>query len=760
MPRSPSRVDSEAFAVRRGVRDLLGQILTRSNLPPPDYEKALVRLGRQRRIALRQIFLFHQEGRVVDEVAALELLGRLARPEDGAWLSAVANDRRAPESVRVACALVLLGHDRPEALRTPDISGLVLRWQARFVVEEPHLRFPLLKLYSRAVREERIAWVAMQDHELLDPECRAAVFEMLLSAEKDPDLRSFLLEALTRVAHPACRAALRRVIPQNGEERNLITGALAALAAAADPEAVPDGWSARIGYCDIAGSFPLRFDFRHPGARPRSAVFVVSLFHGVRESLGLSGGEVDRYDALPVPGADSVDPGIPRFCPIPIQEALGFLVEAERLDQRVERQTPRDYLQARRLLDPLADLRPRTSGPVARSYSMGLAKRSQSLLDHPGYSGWFFDSSDHALDSFRLELLKTGDPTAGPSEDLITKAAEHLAAEGEATRFIRLLRHNARVHQAAGEQESALMALAAAGALAAGGFSRLPLVRQLVRAGLHPGHYFFSPAPDPLPRATLVGMMLGRQAPTKGKVFAVDLAWILARAIDVWLSRIPSGERPHTDTIQESVTNLAWTGARCVMRWLEQVHPKTSPPARQRRFRHELAGHYTRALEAAQFPQVPSDPDREILVGTLVTATWELVFGLCLGPCPQRCPEEPRKNGRQAIGPGPFPAGDDAARFICSWPGPYAIRPSPEQENTLTAFLLGRQPKKTRTSTEKPRAAFQCRICGNTRRSTPNSPHAVPLPTGQVLEPICSTCYQRFQKDPGFRTEVEKGGPF
>lgn len=747
MTRPRDQVDPAAFAVRREVRELLGMILSRANLPPHDFDRAVAQLGRQRRIALRQILLFYQDGKVVDEVAALELLARLARLEDESWLSGVANDPRAPAGARVACALILLGQNRPEALSAPDISGQVLRWQARFVVEEPQLRYPLVRLYSQASRDDRLGWVGMQDQELRDPEARAAVFEMLLSVESDRELRLFLLEGLSRLPHPASRAALRRVRPQPGEERDLVTGALAALAAAADPDKVPEGWSARAGFCDLSGSFPLRFDFRKPGARPRAALFVVSLFHGVREALALSGGAVDRYDALPVPGADNLDQGIPLLAALPVPEALGFLAEAERQDQRAGRQPPRDFLQARRLLDPLADLRSRPAGPTPRSHSPGIARRSGALMDHPGYSGWFYDSADHQLDPFRLELLRAGDPADGPSEDLISKASDHLAAAGESSRLIRLLRHNARVHQAAGEEELSRLALAAAGALSAGGFSRLPLVRRMVRAGLHPGHYFFAPAPDPLPRPTLVGLMLGRQTPTKGKVFAIDLAWILARALDVWLSRVPSGERPHTDTIQEAVTNLAWSGARCIMRWLAKAPPGPSRTA-SNRLRKGLDQQYLRALDSVAFPQVKRDPGWESLRGTLVAATWEMVFGLCLGPCPQRCPETPRQNGRQALRPGPFPAGEEAARFICSWPGPYAVKPDSEQEGNLTAFLLGRkQPGKGRS--------FRCVVCGKTRRVTRTSPRAVTAGQGECLQPVCASCQRRLQQDSAFQAVPE-----
>ncbi len=401
MGRGQGPVDRRGFAVRREVRDLLGQILTRGAVAPAQFDEAIGALGRRRNVALRQLLRFLAEGRVLDEIAALEILGRLGEREDDPLLARIVNDAALPEVARVVCGLVLLGHDRPDAIVARDVSGMILRWQARFVAEEPSLRLPLMRLYATAPRTERASWAALQDRELSEPEGRAAVFEMLLEIEEDPDLRSFLLEALSRVAAPASRAALRRIEPHGPEERDVITGALAALAAAADPERVPEGWSARIGFCDGAGSYPLRFDFRRPGRRPRGAVFVLNHDSGVREALALSGSEVHRYDELGGDGRGE-DPGTLIF-PLPVPEALGLLVDAERNDRREGRRPPRDHDRARRLLDPLADLRPRLPDPLSPHVDVDEARRSEELLDHPGYAGWFYDAGDRLLDPLRIE---------------------------------------------------------------------------------------------------------------------------------------------------------------------------------------------------------------------------------------------------------------------------------------------------------------------------------------------------------------------
>ncbi|MBP7147442.1 MAG: hypothetical protein KBD01_07840 [Acidobacteria bacterium] len=737
--------------MRREVRDILGQLLTRSSWGPVQFEQALEELSRQRRIALRQILLFYGEQRVADEVAALELLGRLARPEDASILAGVANDPTAPEPARVACALALLGHDRADLITDRGVSGLVLRWQARFVAEEPSLRFPLLRLYRRAGREDRAGWIALQDQELKEPEGRAAVFEMLLEVEEDPDLRVFLLEALSRAPHAACRAALRRVRPQDHEERDIITGALACLAAAADAECVPDGWSAKAGFCDGTGSYAVRFDFRRRGARPRSAMFVLNLDNGVREVLALTGGEVDRYDALPVEQlAPCPEDGPPTLLsPLPVPEALGLLVDAERSDQREGRTAPRDYLVGRRLLDPLADLRPRLPDPLPVPLAADLAQRSAELLELPGYSGWFYDSGDHTLDELRLELLHRGKPGRRPSEEVITRAAEKLARAGEARRLARMLRHNAMVHRNAGEPEYAAIALSTAMALGTGSFITLPLVRRMICESLHPGHYFFAPSPDGPSRATLLGMMLGRGRPTKGRVFAVDLAWILGRAADVWLSRVPSANRPHADHVQDAVLAAAWAGARCVGRWLArraEGHPLRDG---RERFRAELLGEFRGALAATHFPE-HAEGGKARLADMMVAATEALVFSVCLRNCPHRCPADPRRLARDAARPEPFPAGPGAEIMLRTWPGLYAVQPNAAEQRFLAEFL--------RAGSNRPRRAagsdgvFICVLCGQPRPAGART--TVRFGGTGEEQLVCRRCRARYRRDPAFRSTV------
>ncbi|MDQ7086693.1 MAG: hypothetical protein Q9Q13_02020 [Acidobacteriota bacterium] len=178
------------------------------------FEEVLERLGRSRRLALRQMIAILRHHPVGDQVSALEILGRLARPSDARQLAAIASNSDEPETCRVLCAMVVLGLDQGERLDGAEISGLVLRWQARHLAEEPGLREPLLRLYASAPPDERRRWLALQDDQLDEVEGRAAVFEMLLEAENDPSLREMALEALIRIPHPTVRAALRRIRPQ------------------------------------------------------------------------------------------------------------------------------------------------------------------------------------------------------------------------------------------------------------------------------------------------------------------------------------------------------------------------------------------------------------------------------------------------------------------------------------------------------------------------------------------------------------------
>ncbi|MBP1611788.1 MAG: hypothetical protein H6Q01_451 [Acidobacteria bacterium] len=739
------------------MRNLLGDLMRHPAWNVAQFDRALAELSKRRSLAVRQILLLHREGRVADEVAALEVLGRLARPEDDPALASVANDPRAPESARVACALVLLGHDQPDLLTAADVTALVLRWQARFISEEPALRYPLARLYQLAPRDERAGWIALQDDELRDPEARAAMFEMLLEVERDPALRIFLLEALARTAHAAARAGLRRVVPRGSEERDLITGALAVLAAEADPGHVPDGWSARVGFCDGTGVFPLRFDFRRPGLRPRSALFLLSLDAGVRDALSLSGHEVGRYDNLA--GADDDAEG-PLLFEIPVPAAWAMLLEAERADLRDGRTAPRDHVVARRLLDPLADLAPRSAEPRADSDASpsALLGRSDRLLDAPGYADWCYDAGEHVLDEFRLGLLARARPSAPPDEATVTRAAEALRRAGEPRRLARLLAHNAVAHLAAGESDEAAAALAVTGALASGRFADVPLVRRLVRESLHPGHYFLAPPSEVPSRTTVMGMMLGRRRPTKARIFAVDLAWILLRAFEVWASRLPPRERPHDDRVQDAAFALAQAGTRVATRWLAgREADRVADASGRETLLAELADDYRALLHDLGWTPPAHDADLARLVESLGHATLSLLFDICLARCEARCPVHPRRLAAPEEGRLPFPAGPEAEAFVRSWPGRFAAHPSPDQASALAAVLGDGERPPNRTDAPSDGAAdpaFLCPLCGEHRPAAARSRAILQPLLGGQPQPVCRRCHGIYRRDALFREQV------
>ncbi len=781
MPVDRGPADGRDFAVRRRVRDTLVQVVGQGGVGPTSFEDAVQFLCRRRRIALRCLLRFFLEGRVADEVAGLELLGRLAGEGDDDLLARVVNDAAAPDAARVAAGLVLLGRDQPERIQATDVSGMILRWQARFVAEESSLRQPLMRLFRSASRDERASWIVLQDRELSRADSRAAVLEMLLEAERDPDLRCYLLDALARTPGPWSRAVLRRVAPASPDERDQITAALATLAADADPERVPPGWSARVGCCDGAGSFAVRLDFRREGERSASALFVLNLDTGVREALALSGPDVQRYDEL---GAADASKGRCEATPTLLQAApvavvLGLLTDAERADRVAKRASPRDHLRARRLLDPLADIQPRspdlpaTPGPddvelAADAPGFGnssatllehpsFAMSSADLLDHPGYAGWFYDAGDHALDGLRIELLHSG-RTDGPDEALVTRAAETLARQGAPRRLVRMLRHNAFVHLAAGERQTAELALASVAAISAGRFTGLPLVRRMIRESLHPGHYFFTPVPDLPERHDVAGLIVGAHRPTKLRVLAVDLALILSRAFEVWLSRLPCQERPHSDQVQQAALMLAQTAAR-VLSTVPPGQPSAAngegPRELSAEVRDRLRRRFVAGLEADRFPAPPSDPGRERLLAGLVAAAEALVTRLCLGACRHHCPREPGAAGGQALRARGFPAGAEGELFIRTWPGVFVNDPSAADRGALAAILARTGiAHPLLTPCDRPRGMFNCAICRESRPAGARSRNSLlPHGGGRAL-PVCRRCRDRYRRDPVFRAEV------
>lgn len=762
--RSESRgeLDKDGFAIRRELRDTLSQLIEKGWWLPGQFEDTVDRLGQHRQLAIRQIVSIFREGRVSDEVAALEVLGRLVQSEDIPLVAAIANEADMPESLRVACGLVLLGRDCADQIRCSDLSGMVLRWQARYLAEEPGLRDPLCRLYEAASREDRAKWVLLQDEELEEPEGRAAVFEMLLETEDDFGLRSMLLDGLARTHHPCARASLRRVRPRRVTERDVITTALAGLAVAGKTRNVPEGWQARVGYCDGAGSFALRFDRCGECRRPRSAVFVLDVGAGIREALGLTGSDVARYDRWPDADPEEIEPLLaeasPRLHPLPVPVALGMLAECERLARATGRSLPADYAIASRLLDPLADVDPVPAPAPAECEAEALADEAAArLLAHPGYVGWFYDAGDHLLDDLRLTVLDEFPSSPVPSPQLITRAARRLAGSGEGVRLAARLRHNAIVHRCAGETELERAAMALAAACEQGPLEDIPLVRQMLQESLHPGHYFFAPIPDTTSREDLAVMLLRSRRPSRRQVLSVDLAWILGRAGEVWLSRLPSPQRAHGDEMQRAVLAAAEAAAAWIARWWPAHADEGEAEAHRVSFGHHgqlLRRQLVSAIRRSGLRAPAADPGFGWLSLLLLWAAETLVFRICLGQCPMRCPAEPRRSGRPALDESRFPAGDEAETIIRSWPGLFVKQPSPEQERALSELVCGRTGPATTGTPCADDECFECSVC---REFHPNSMMArgrlQPL-TGGPLQPVCTECQARYREDPSFEAEI------
>ncbi|RMG42810.1 MAG: hypothetical protein D6718_13375 [Acidobacteria bacterium] len=735
------RTPRDEFAVRRRVRELVSRLLGRAVLLPSETQQLVSELRRHRSLALRTLLRFYETDKVEDEIAALDLLGRLARLEDIGLLADVVNDPRAPSAARVACALVLLGRDCADLIEAGDVSEMVLRWQARHVAEEPALRGPLTKLFAAATRSERSSWIAMQDRALTEPVSRTAVFEMLLEVERDPELRAYLIEALARSPHPTARAALARVVPLTAEEAARLDDARLRLASGT-PDLAPAGWSARFGFCDGAGTFPLRFDFRSPGARPRAVLFLLDTEGGVREALGLSGRDVLRYDREAA-RADEV-PDVASMHRLPLDRALGLLAAAEERGRLRGRRPPRDHAAARRLLDPLADVVPEPPS-LDRDADPALAERSGDLLRHPGYRGWFYDAGDRILDPLREEWLRRGRPGEEPPEDLVTRAVHELARAGEPARLARMLRHNALVHEAAGEEEWADVAGAAAARILAGGFAELPLVRRMASEGLHPAHRYLAPRSQIPRRGEIACLLLSSRTPTRGRVLAVDIAWIFSRALEVWSWLRPAPERPHQDDLQNLAMAAAQACARWVPRWRAEVPEPPDPDEGFGAWRGVLAGLLVEVAERERFPRPPSDPSRAELVEWLIRAAEELLLGVCLRGCPERCPDRPRSDGSGALRRGEFPAGRRAAARIRNWPGRYLRQPGPGEEAALESWLRPRPPE------------FRCGVCGDLRPETARSRSAVAPRDGEsASRPVCLRCQGRYRRDSAFRRDVER----
>lgn len=749
--------DPQAFAIRREIRDVLDDLLNGGPWSPAEFDRMVESLAAHRALAIRQILLWHRERRIVDEVAALDLLASIATDELEPLLTETANDPSCADSARAACALVLIGRDRGDSLVADDACSLVVRWQARHLAEEPALKAPLMHLYCSAPPEERKRWVAVQDAELIEPASRAAVLEMLLEVERVRDIRLQLLRSMARVLHPETRAALRRVGGHSDEERRFVSRALANSPAA---DRIPEGWRARIGFCDGTGCFPLRFDRALPGKRPRCALFAIDLSYGAREALALTGAEVERYDRRgPRTGPESAA-GPESLVEIDIADALGLLILAERTSAQGGISLPPDHWRARRLLDPLADVRPRAPEALPGMIAPGAAERSADLLDRPGYQGWFFDSGDTELDLFRIEVLELGvQPGESPPPEIVARAARRLAMTDHPRRIAEMLTHNAMVHRAGGESDLAAVALTSAAIAVTGGFATLPLVLDMIRSSLHPGHYFFSPLSEVPDRHDLMCRLLDGSPPRRALVLEVDLAWTLSRAAEVWISRLPARERPHEDLLDRGVLRAAKVGAGWVIQVVRAAGAERAVEALRQR-EGELVALYRTALARAEVPAPASDRRLDRLVMLFTAASRDLVGKICLDECPVRCPLEPGADGTEAVEGDSFPAGEQARSRILNWPGVLMNDPEPGQLELLRPYIdaAGRgAPLRYGSCCSRNGASFRCAVCDEQRPLTARSRSAV---RADPAAAVCRRCQRRYKHDDQFRARVnELRGP-
>jgi hypothetical protein len=294
-------------------------------------------------------------------------------------------------------------------------------------------------------------------------------------------------------------------------------------------------------------------------------------------------------------------------------------------------------------------------------------------------------------------------------------------------------------------------------ALGAGHFADVPLVRRMVRESLHPGHYFLAPASEVPSRTTVMGMMLGHRRPTKARILAVDLAWILLRAFEVWASRLPARERPHDDRVQDAAFALAQTGTRTATRWMGRRKAPAADAAiadTDRQALHaELRDDYRALLHDLGWAGPRHDPDLAGLTQHLAHATQSLLFDVCLAQCDARCPMEPRRLAPLTEGAPPFPPGAQGEAFVRSWPGRFAAVPSESQAAALAA-LLDRDGRGLSAPDGAAVPAFVCPLCGERRPVAARSRAVLHPHLGGAPQPVCRRCLGLYRRDAAFREGV------
>ena len=585
-----------------------------------------------------------------------EALGWLAGPPCGPLLVPVMLDHGAPLHQRAAAAAAIQEYaTHVTHTLSPDERGVLLELPVREMVSEAgddsFAAEAIRAAYRSTPTPDRSGFAQALVHLAGSDAGRVTVvLGHLLAVEEDSERRRELIALLG--TNPSQEAA------------DFLAG-LAATAKDADEAAVTkrllealrtQGFSGEIkpawceATCFTTGSdgdscFALTFVIPKPPAFTL-VHFLVSLVDGVRDALIHAPASKRESEEFVAREREMMTPLSGN---LPLEVGLLVLQEARDRTRPGRFDEEPDIPTAFRAMQPMLDGTPATPEPLPARKHLG-ASALRGLLTSPGFEYWYLEPGEEVM---RPALAAISRPSRAKTsrglesemtrrlDKVMPVLLERMVATGEVERVGRMLRHQARVLRAAGDDKRAKLCLQVAANMAGGDAEFLVhlAMRSLAvaadAAAAEPGRSRSND--DQEGRDSLMHRI--EEAATRitlREVAALDLSTEIYQAINDANRAAPSARRSSLASIEHAA--LAF--ARFFLEWLEKRVGDAEPSE------PEVVGLVTGLRNLLVEKGVVDSAYRLDAAGESAAAALNFVEHHCRGGCPHRCLDRGDQDGR------------------------------------------------------------------------------------------------------------------
>ena len=584
-----------------------------------------------------------------------EALGWLAGPPCGPLLVPVLLDPNAPLHQRAAAAAAIQEF-APETGRTlsSDERSVLLELPVREMVSEAgddsFAAEAIRSAYRSTPAADRGGFAQALVHLGGADNGRVTmVLGHLLAVEEDPERRRDLIALLG--ANPCQETADflagLAATPQDANEALISQRLLAALRTQGYVGQIKQQW--REATCFATGSdgdscFALTFVIPRPPAFTL-AHFLISLVDGVRDALvhaPASKREADEFVAR------EREMMTPLSGDVPVEVGLSILQEAADRTPQARRDEEPDIETAYRAMQSLLSRARATPEPLPSRRRVP-PSTIRHLLMSPGFEYWYLEPGEEVM---RPALAAISRPSRAKTsrglESEITRRLdkvmpillERMVATGEVERLSRMLRHQARVLRAAGDQKRAKLCLQIASNMAGGdaeflvhlAMRSLAVAAEAAAVETRPPH-----SPDQEGRDSLLHRIEeGATRITQREVAELDLATEMYQAINDANRAAPSARRSSLAALEHAA--LAF--ARLFLAWLAKRSVDTEPSET------EVVKLVTNLRDLLVEKGVVAPAYRLEAAGESAAAALNFVEQHCRGNCPHHCLDRNDQDGR------------------------------------------------------------------------------------------------------------------